>query len=141
MPANSSYDYALVRVVPSVERGECLNVGVILFCRTRQFLCARIELDEQRLLALDPDIDVAVVREHLETIALICEGKAEGGPIAHLSLSERFHWLVAPRSAIIQTSAVHSGLCNDPAAVLQHLLDTMVRLRKQENSTRLIYSK
>lgn len=129
MPVHSSYDYALLRVVPSVERGECVNVGVILFCRTRQFLGALVELDEKRVLALDPDLDLESLHEHLETITLICEGKAEGGPIASLSLSERFHWLVAPRSAIIQTSVVHSGLCSDPATALQHLLHTMVKPR------------
>ncbi|GHO44324.1 DUF3037 domain-containing protein [Ktedonospora formicarum] len=127
MPVLSSYDYALLRVMPSVERGECVNVGVILFCRTRQFLEALIALDERRVLALDPDLDLEVLREHLETISLICEGKEEGGPIARLTLSERFHWLVAPRSAIIQTSVVHSGLCSDPATALQHLVNTMVK--------------
>ena len=128
MPALSSYDYALIRVVPSVERGECINVGVILFCRTRRFLDALIQLDTQRLLALAPDIDLEALRCHLDLIPLVCRGGTEAGLIGHLSLSERFHWLVSPRSTIIQTSPVHSGLCSDPAAALQHLLKTMVCL-------------
>lgn len=128
MPALSSYDYALIRVVPSVERGECINVGVILFCRTRRFLDALIDLDTQRLLALAPDIDLEFLRCHLDLIPLVCRGGTEAGFIGQLSLSERFHWLVSPRSTIIQTSPVHSGLCSDPAAALQHLLKTMVCL-------------
>src|SRR6267142_2390378 len=110
MHALSSYDYALIRVVPSVERGECINVGVILFCRTRRFLGLRIDLDPQRLLALAPDIDLEDVRRHLDTLSLICAGSVEGGYVAGLSQAERFHWLVAPRSTIIQISPVHSGL-------------------------------
>jgi Protein of unknown function (DUF3037) len=128
MPAPSSFDYAIVRVVPRVERGEFVNAGVVLFCRTRRFLGARIELDEGRLLALAPDIDLAEVRRHLEAIPLICAGGPEAGPIGRLPQAERFHWLIAPRSAMIQTSPVHSGLCADPAAALEHLLDVMVRL-------------
>ena len=128
MPALSSYDYAIVRVVPCVERGECINVGVILFCRTRRFLGALISLDAQRLLALFPTIDIDAVRSHLDAIPLVCAGSAEAGPISQLSQSERFHWLVSPRSTIVQTSPVHSGLCSDPAAALEHLMQTMVLL-------------
>jgi hypothetical protein len=127
MPAPSLFDYAVVRVVPRVERGEFVNVGVVLFCRTRRFLQARIALDEQRLLALAPGIDVDDVRQHLQAIALICEGDPAGGPIAQLPQPERFHWLVAPRSAIIRTSSVHPGLCDEPATVLERLLETMVQ--------------
>ena len=128
MHALSSFDYAIVRVVPRVERGECINVGVILFCRTRRFLHALVELDTQRLLALDPDSDIALIEQHLATIPRICEGGAGAGRIGQLSQSERFHWLVAPRSTIIQTSPTHSGLCTDPAIVFDHLMETMVRL-------------
>lgn len=128
MPALSSYDYAIVRVVPCVERGEYINVGIILFCRTRRFLGALISLDPQRLMALFPTIDIDVVRNHLDIIPLVCTGSAEAGPISQLSQSERFHWLVSPRSTIIQPSPVHCGLCSDPAAALEHLLKTMVLL-------------
>lgn len=129
MHVRSSFDYAIVRVVPRVERGECINVGVILFCRTRRFLNALIELDTQRLLALSPDCDLALIAEHLATIPRICKGGVEAGYIGQLSQSERFHWLVAPRSTIIQTSPTHSGLCEDPATTLEHLMNTLVRSR------------
>jgi hypothetical protein len=129
MPARkASYDYALIRVVPRVERGECLNVGVILFCRTRAFLEARIALDETRLLAFFPSVDVVGIHAQLHAIAKIAEGDKEAGPIAALSQAERFHWLVSPRSTIVQPSPVHSGLCDDPAAALEHLFGTMVLL-------------
>ena len=127
MPTPSSFDYAIVRVVPRVERGEFINVGVVLFCRIRRFLGARIELDEQRLLALAPGIDLEEVRRHLDTIPLVCAGGPEAGPIGQLPQADRFHWLVAPRSAMIQTSPVHVGLCADPRAALDHLLAEMVR--------------
>lgn len=128
MPVRSSYDYALVRVVPNVERGECINAGVILFCRTRRFLGASIRLDEKRLLALDPQVDLQVVKRHLDFIPLLCQGGKKAGRLGELSQSERFHWLVSPRSTIIQPSAVHSGLCSDPEVALQHLTRTMVEL-------------
>jgi hypothetical protein len=129
MPARkASYDYALIRVVPRVERGECMNVGVILFCRTRAYFGARIALDETRLLAFFPSADVDDIRAQLHAIAKIAEGEAEAGPIAALSQAERFHWLVSPRSTIIQPSPVHSGLCDDPVAALEHLFQTMVLL-------------
>jgi Protein of unknown function (DUF3037) len=123
----SSYDYAIVRVVPRVEREEFINVGVILSCPAEDFLGARIELDEHRLLALDATVDVESVRANLASIPLICAGGVGSGPIGKLTPRERFHWLVAPRSTIIQTSAVHSGRCQDPAAALDHLLQTMVK--------------
>jgi DUF3037 family protein len=129
MPARkASYDYALIRVVPRVERGECINVGVVLFCRTRAYLGARIALDEARLLAFFPSADVEGIRAQLHAIAKIVEGDAEAGPIAVLSQAERFHWLVSPRSTIVQPSPVHSGLCDDPAAALEHLFQTIVLL-------------
>ncbi len=128
MPALNSYDYAIVRVVPCVERGEYINAGVILFCRTRRFLDALIHLDIPRLTTLHPDIDLDMVQRHLDIIPLVCAGSADAGAIGQLSQSERFHWLVSPRSTIIQTSPAHSGLSTDPAATLEHLLKTMVLL-------------
>jgi hypothetical protein len=125
----SSYDYAIVRVVPRVEREEFINAGVILSSQALDFLDARIDLDERRLLALDPGVDIETVRANLASIPLVCTGGAAAGPIGKLTPRERFHWLVAPRSTIIQTSAVHSGRCQDPAAALEHLLKTMVRVR------------
>ncbi len=126
MHAPNSYDYALIRLVPSVERGECLNIGVILFCRTLEFLGARIYLNQARLLALSPDLDLAAVQQQLDTIVRICEGGPEAGPLGKMSKSERFHWLVSPRSTIIQISSTHEGVCDDPEAALEHLLKTMV---------------
>ena len=126
MRAPSSYDYALIRVVPSVERGECLNVGVILFSRTLRFLGVRIHVDEERLRTLAPDLDMAAVQRQLDDIVQICKGGQEAGQLAYMSQSERCHWLVSPRSTIIQPSPVHVGLSTDPEATLEHLLKTMV---------------
>jgi hypothetical protein len=116
-----------VRVVPRVEREEFINAGVVLYCLTRRFLDARVELDERRLLALAPDADVELIRSHLRSIPRICTGGKPAGPIGQLSQKERFHWLVAPRSTMIQTGPVHSGLCEDPAKALEQLLQRMVR--------------
>lgn len=127
MPALHAFDYAIVRVVPRVERGEFVNAGVILFSRTGRFLDARIQLDAARLEALAPSIDHEVVQSYLDAIPRICAGGEEAGPIGLLSQSERFHWLVAPRSTIIQTSPVHSGVHHDLAAALEHLFDRLVR--------------
>ena len=126
MPDQFRYDYAVIRVVPKVEREEFVNVGVILSCPQRSFLEAQIELNESRLLALDPSLDLEMVRTHLATIPKICRGGDDAGPIGQLSQRERFYWLVAPRSTIIQTSPVHTGRCGDPAAALRHLVATMV---------------
>jgi len=128
VPALSSFDYAIIRVVPRVERGECLNAGVILFCRTRRFLAAAIDLDAARLAALAPDLDTRLAQRHLDTFPLICAGGPGSGPIGQLTQAERFHWLVAPRSTIIQSSPVHCGLCAEPSATLRRLLDSLVRL-------------
>jgi hypothetical protein len=125
----SSYDYAILRVVPRVEREEFINAGVILSCPSQDFLGARIALDERRLLALDVTVDLEAVRANLASIPLVCAGGPAAGPIGKLSPRERFHWLVAPRSTIIQTSPVHSGRCQDPAAALDHLVRTMVQAR------------
>lgn len=127
MHDHCTYDYAIIRVVPRVEREEFVNVGVIVSCPAKRFLEARIELDEQRLKALAATLDIESIRAHLLTIPAICAGGEQAGPIGLLSQRERFHWLVAPRSTIIQTSPVHSGYCKTPTAVLEHLLDTMVR--------------
>jgi hypothetical protein len=127
VPAHSSYDYALIRVVPRVERQEFVNAGVIVWCREHDVLDARIALDEARLRALDPAVDLEAVRGHLQSIEVICRGGPTAGPIGSMSKRERFDWLVAPRSTIIQTSAVHSGRSGDMAATLEHLLDKMVR--------------
>ena len=127
MAAEYTYDYAVVRVVPSVERGEQFNVGIILSCADTDFLDARIELDEQVLRALDPSIDLAALKANLRVIPMVCRGGPEAGPIGLLKPRERFRWLVAPRSTIIQPSAVHTGRTSDPAACLEHLMDRMVR--------------
>ena len=127
MPAESTYDYAIVRVVPRVERGELINVGVILSCPDVSFLEARIALDPSRLLALDATLDVEATRANLDTIPVVCRGGTEAGPIGELPQRSRFHWLVSPRSTIIQFSPVHTGRTSDPEAALQRLVDTMVR--------------
>ena len=132
------YSYATVRIVPRVERGEFVNVGVILFAREQEFLNARIELDRERLRALAPELDVDLVERHLRTFEDICAGRDRGGPVAALPASERFHWLVSPRSTMIQTSPVHAGrlIADDAAddaavrltAALEALLAEFVRL-------------
>ena len=122
-----AYDYAIVRVVPRVERGEFVNAGVIVSCAAQGLLQAAMELDESRLLALDPSVDLASLRAALATIPLICAGGDAAGPLGRLTVRERFHWLVAPRSSSIQTSAVHTGRCVTPALMLERLLQTMVR--------------
>ena len=123
------YSYALVRVVPRVERGEFLNVGVVLFSRELDFLGARLEVDQARLHSLAPDVDAALVERHLRVFEAICQGSAEGGPIAALPRPERFHWLVAPRSTMIQTSPVHVGRSQNVERALEDLLNEFVRLR------------
>jgi len=122
-----SFDYATIRVVPRVEREEFINAGIIVFCLEKKFLAARIHLDEARLKALWPTIDLDLVREHLEAIPRICAGDPAAGPIAKLSQRERFHWLIAPRSTMIQPSPVHTGLCEStddlPERLARQLLD------------------
>lgn len=126
MHADELYDYAIVRVVPRVEREEFINVGVILSCQQTGFLRAAMALDATRLQALDPDIDIDMVQRHLQAMVAICQGRADGGPIAQLPLRARFHWLTAKRSSIIQTSAVHTGLCQGTEAALERILQRMV---------------
>jgi len=125
-PPRNAFQYAIIRILPSIERGECLNVGVILLCRPQRFLGARIALDTARLAGFAPDLDPETVRPHLDVIERIAAGDPAAGPIARLGQAERFHWLVAPASTIIQASDVHSGLCDDPAAELDHLVATLV---------------
>jgi hypothetical protein len=127
VPARNAYDYAVIRVVPRVEREEFVNVGVILSCPARDFLDARLHLDRRRLAAIDPTLDFELLEQHLRIIPLVCSGDPAAGPIAKLQPRQRFHWLIAPRSTIIQTSVAHSGLCDeDPQASLEHLMTTMV---------------
>jgi hypothetical protein len=127
VPAPVSFDYAVIRVVPRVEREEFVNTGVILFCLQRDFLAARVELDRERVRAIWPGADLEVLAEHLAAVPRICAGGEGSGPIGALSQRERFHWLVAPRSTVLQVSPVHSGLCEDPEKALEGLMDRMVR--------------
>jgi hypothetical protein len=127
VPAELTYDYAIVRVVPRVERGEQINVGVILSCADSDFLEARLEVNEARLLAIDPDLDLDAIRATLESIPRICRGGPEAGPIGALPARGRFRWLVSPRSTMVQMSPVHTGRTTDPVAALERLMDTMVR--------------
>jgi hypothetical protein len=121
-----AFSYAVVRVVPRVEREEFVNVGVIVFSAERRYLGCRLAPASARLRALAPALDAAEIARHLDGLRAVCEGEPAAGPIAALSPSERFHWLVAPRSTSIQTSAVHSGVAEDPAAALAHLYDALV---------------
>jgi hypothetical protein len=123
----SQFQYAIIRVVPRVERGECLNAGVVMLCRPRRFLAAKVGLDEARLRAIAPDADPAMILPHLEAIERIAAGDPSAGPLARLTAAERFHWLVAPSSTVIQPSEVHTGLCEDPAEELEHLFERLVR--------------
>ena len=118
------FEYALLRAVPRVERGEAINVGVIVYSQAYRYLCARIELDERRLLVVDPQVDLDAVRTALSAFEKACTE----GPLAGRPLGERFRWLTAPRSTIVQPGPVHSGLTTDPAAELTHLFDTLVRI-------------
>ena len=127
-----TYDYAIVRVVPRVERGEFVNVGIILSCDIERTLLARIEVDERALLALHSGVDIELVRGALASIPAICAGAEDAGPIAKLSARERFHWLVSPRSTIVQTSPVHSGQCSDLETALEHLMNRMIRRSKAD---------
>ena len=120
------FEYAVLRVVPRVERGECINAGVVLYCQAERFLGARVHLDPARLIALDPGADLEAVRAHLEAFRSVCAGGPEAGAVGRLPLGERFGWLVAPRSTVVQPSPVHTGLTDDAEAELEHLLSTMV---------------
>jgi hypothetical protein len=127
VPRMHTYDYAIVRVVPRVDRGEFVNAGVIVSCSATGFLMARIELDEARVLGLDPQADLPSLAGALAGIPVLCGGGKAAGAMGALSVRERFHWLVAPRSSSVQTSPVHTGRCEDLEGILEHLLDRMVR--------------
>ena len=127
MSGELTYDYAIIRVVPRVERGEQVNVGVILSCADTDFLESRIELDTDRLLALDPGLDLQAIRTSLAVIPVVCRGGPDAGPIGLLPPRGRFRWLVSPRSTVIQMSPVHTGRTSDPAACLEKLMDQLVR--------------
>jgi pimeloyl-ACP methyl ester carboxylesterase len=131
--APEPFQYAVLRLVPRVEREEFINVGVIVFCRTRQFLRARVALDPRRVAALAPGVDLDAVAEHLDARVRVAAGDTDAGPIAALPQSERFHWLVAPSSTVIQTSSVHSGLCDDPESVLERLFAQLVAVGAAES--------
>lgn len=128
-----TYEYAAIRVVPRVEREEFINAGVILFCRVRRFLGARIALDRRRLAALWPEVDAAEVEEHLRQFELVCRGDPAAGELGRWPPAERFHWLVAPRSTIVQTSPVHAGCTADPPAELDRLFAELVQLPPSES--------
>ncbi len=130
------FAYALIRVVPRVERGECVNVGAVLFCRSRRFLEARLELDRDRLVAMAPDLDLPAVQRQIDLIGLVLRGDPAAGPIGKLSQAERFGWVVAPASTVVQPGPVHAGLCLDPAAELDRLFRTMVQVRKEAEGGR-----
>ena len=121
MQQNASFDYAVLRVVPRVDRGEFINAAVVVYCREKRYLDVRVHVDEARLKALWPDVDVALVREHLGALERICRGEAGAGPIAQLSESERFHWLTAPRSTILQPGPVHTGVCDGVEGLVERL--------------------
>ena len=133
MPAHEVYDYAVVRVMPRVEREEFVNAGVIISCQRTGHLQAAMALDEARLLALDPNVDMETVQRHLGAIVAICEGAAHGGPIAQLPMRARYHWLTAKRSSIIQTSPSHMGLCMQPGEALARIMQRMVLPIQSEN--------
>ena len=124
--ARSPFEYAIVRVIPRVERGEAFNAGIVLMCRPRRYLGARTLLDASLLAAMAPECDAEAVRDHLVAIERVAAGDPDAGPIARLSMPERFHWLVSPSSTIIAASVVHTGLTADPAATLDHLFRTLV---------------
>jgi hypothetical protein len=131
VPERVAFEYALLRVVPRVERGECLNSGVLLICRARRFLQARVELDEPRLRQFAPYLDgetVAQIERQVALVPRIAAGDPDAGPIAALGMGERWHWLTAPSSTIVQPGPVHTGLLTDPVACLDHLFSTMVAL-------------
>lgn len=123
----SLFEYALLRVVPRVERGEFINAGVVLYCQEAKFLDARVHLDTERLRALDPRLDPETVLAHLEAARRVCAGGVQAGAVGLLPPGQRFGWIVAPRSTVVQPSPVHTGLAEDPEEAIEHLLEVMVR--------------
>jgi len=136
VPDHSTYDYAVIRVVPRVEREEFVNVGVVVSCPAQDFLDAAVELDPARIAILDPTLDIEALRRHLASIPRICRGGADAGPIGQLSRRERFRWMVAPRSTVIQFSPAHTGRCEDPGQLLERLMDQLVRVPHSQQATR-----
>lgn len=126
MPEAKAYSYAVIRVVPRVDRDEFINAGVILFSQEHRFLGASVHLDERRLQAMAPGVDLAAIQRHLNAVPRVCAGEAEAGPIARMPLKDRFHWLTAPRSTMIQISPIRTGLSEQPARTLQHLVRELV---------------
>ena len=126
------YDYAVIRIVPKVDREEFINAGIILSCEEKEFLDAKIEIDEKKLKAIAPDFEIATAKTHLDAIYAICIGGKDAGTIGELSQRQRFHWLTSPKSTIIQTSPVHSGYCKEPAETLKHLFEEMVKFKSGE---------
>jgi hypothetical protein len=126
MRASAAYEYAVVRIVPDVARGERLNAGVILYAPAHDFLGCEVAIDVESLLAMAPRSDVRGIAEQLEALRRVAAGDPEAGPIARLSQSERFHWLIAPRSTLVQVSRPHAGSCAEPQATLRHLVTTLV---------------
>lgn len=128
MSVEHTYDYAVIRIVPRVDRGECINAGVVLSCPGLDFLEACVVFDPARVTALDPSADLEAIQGHLDAIVQVCQGGAAAGPVGELPQRGRFHWLVSPRSTVIQMSAVHTGRTADPAVSLARLVDTLVRV-------------
>jgi hypothetical protein len=126
------YEWAVLRVVPRVERSEFVNAGIVLYSHQLDFLGAQVALADDRARGLDPELDLDLVRSHLDAIVALCAGADSAGPNANRPAGERFRWLVAPRSTVVQTSPAHAGRCDDPTTLLERLLDTMVRAPKGE---------
>lgn len=126
--AHEVFQYAVLRVVPSMQRGEGMNVGVVLHARRHRYLALRTALDPDRLRALDPDLDLDALREHLHGLTRVAEGAPGAGAIAAMPRSDRFGWLAAPSNTVVQPSPVHTGVCDDPEAMLEHLLSRLVRV-------------
>lgn len=129
MQDNLLFEYAVIRIVPQVEREEFINVGVILFCTKQKFLDCKIHLDEERIRHFSPSVDIQDIVTHVDSFRKICTGGPNGGPIGKLTLAERFRWLTATRSTVVQTSRVHPGLCKDPGEMLSHLFEQLVAFK------------
>ena len=126
MPSRDSFAYAVVRVVPDIEREEFLNAGLVLFCRARRYLRARASLDADRLASILADADASAIREQLGLVERIAAGEVEVGKLGSMSQSERFHWLTTPRSTVVQPGPIHGGMTDNPAATFEHLYATLV---------------
>jgi hypothetical protein len=125
-PSRSPFAYAVLRVVPDIEREEFVNAGLVLFCRSLRYLVARTSVDAERLAALQPDADLGALRDQLGLVERIAAGEVASGPLAGMSQSERFHWLTTPRSTAVQPGPTHGGMTDDPAATFEHLYTTLV---------------